>query len=239
MFGLTGLPRRLRLVGASPALAVCRNCFRSRLRRSLGRRSTSCALPRGPGRGEGSDSWRREPHPRSGDPKASSSRQTSSVGVVNARQRSPRISSRRYPSRRQSAMHAIRLSMLSTFRRVCATSTSSIRSSTRSGCFDEDLAPELPASRPRVAFENMCLPSRWPMSGKAERKQQERSCRVTPNGCADERKARDPARSVDREGDRQVAPPIELATMSTVGSSSASMMSRRNVRPWSSRSTPR
>ncbi len=175
--------------------------------------------------------------PSSGDPKASCSPQTRSVGIVTACQRSPRISSRRYPRRRQSATHAIKLSMLSTFRRACATSTSSTRSSTRSGC-STMTCPQNFRLPSRVAFENRYLPSRWPMSGNPTGSIRRGGLRAMPTGAPTSarrgtRLGASSAKATDKSA------PIELATTSTVEKPSASTMSPKNVRPWSSRSTPR
>ena len=128
--------------------------------------------------------------------------QRRSVGVVSARQRSPRIRSRRYPRRRQSATQAIKLSMLSTFRRVCATSTSSSRSSTRSGCSTMTCCQNLRLPS-RVAFEKRCLPSRWPMSGSPTGSIRSGGRPHDAERRADERKARHAVGSVEREGDGQ------------------------------------
>ena len=219
-----------RSVARSPGSA------RSRRPRCLGRRSTGGGLC-----GKSNEAKvrirRDESLPSSGDPKASCSGQPSSVGsstLASARRGSVRVGT---PRRRQSATQAIRLSMLSTFRRVCATSTSSTRSSTRSGCSTMSCAKNLRLPS-RVAFENMYVPSRWPMSGSPNGSIRSGGLRMTPNGAPtsarrDTRLGASSAKATDNSA------PSELATTSTVGSSSASTTSRRNVRPWSNRSTPR
>ena len=185
----TAPPRPLRAVALSPGNA------RSRPRRCRGRRTTRCGPPRGLERGEGSDSSRREPHPPPAMPKASCSGQTRSVGIVNARQRSPRISSRRYPRRRANRRcDAANRAMLSTFRRVFATSIVEHEVVDSLGMLDDDLAPELPAPA-RVAFENTYLPSRWPMSGSPNGSIRSGTWRDA-EGRPDKREARHAARSV-------------------------------------------
>ena len=102
---------------------------------------------------------------------------------------------------------------------------------------DEDLAPELPAPVARRIREQVPAEP-LPDERESERKQLERHLTLDPGRCADERELQDAARSVDREGDRPERAHRVGAT-STVGSSSASRMSLKKVRAWSSRSTPR
>ena len=70
------------------------------------------------------------------------------------------------------------------------------------GVLDEDLAPELPARVPRRVREQVPAEPRAD-ERESERKHQEGRSSRDPERCADERKARHAAGSVDREGDGQ------------------------------------
>ena len=105
------------------------------------------------------------------------------------------------------------------------------------GVLDEDLAPELAARVPRRVREQ--VPAEPPADeGSPSGSIMRGGLRVTPNGApTSTRRDTRPGASSAKATDKGA--PSELATTSTVGSSSPSTTSRRNVRPWSSRSTPR
>jgi hypothetical protein len=166
--------------------------------------------------------------------KTSRSPWTKKSGTWSADQRSPSRSSLRTPP--GPIVRRTRLSALSRFRRVCATSTSRSSSGRFSGC-ETSTCPQNLRFPSRDGRPSTSRPIGFPTIGEPRMRSGSGASRVTPGGwpAMTRRDTRDGCSSANT-ADHQ--PPIEFETIAADRSSSPSRMSPRNVFAWRARSTP-